>query len=135
VKYGLQDATLNTALALPNGAATTTSAAIDLQNGTHGDFVAPVQFTLTVPAVTTSMLPDAGTITYDIYTSPNSDLSGSTKIISGLIVQTGAGGAGAAGASADFRVPTSVGRYLFYKAVKSGTGNASTVSATLNPAV
>ncbi len=135
MKFGLQDAQLNTALVLPNGAATTTSAGIDLQNGTHGDFVAPVQFTLTVPACTTSILPDAGTITYDIYTSPNADLSSSTKIIAGLIVQTGASSAGAAGASADFRVPTGVGRYLFYKAVKSGTGNASTLSATLNPAV
>jgi hypothetical protein len=135
MKPGLQDAQLNTLLALPNGAATTTSAGIDLQNSPNGDFTGHVQFTLVVPAVTTSMLPDAGTITYDIYTSPNADLSSSTKIIAGLIVQTGASSAGAAGASADFRVPTSVARYLFYKSVKSGTGNASTVNAVLSPRV
>lgn len=135
MKPSYQDLQLNTALALPNGAATTTSAGIDLGNSSHGDFPGGVQFTLTVPAVTTSMLPDAGTITYDIWHSPNSDLSSSTKLISALIVQTGASSAGAATASADFRVPTTVSRYLFYKAVKSGTGNASTVSATLNVSV
>ena len=135
MKLGLQDAQLNTALALPNGAATVTSASIDVGNGAHGDFLAQVQFTLTAPAVNTTQLPDTQTLTYDIYHSPNADQSGSTKLIGGLIVQTGAGGAGSAGASADFRVPTGIGRYLFYKITKSGSGNASGVSATLNPAV
>lgn len=119
--------------ALPNGAATVTSAAIDLTNSAKGDFVGLVQFTVAAPAVTTAMLADDAAITYDIYHASKADLSDGAALYPGVLVQTGAGGAGAAAASFEFRLPTNVKRYVYFKATKSAAGNASTVNATLTP--
>ena len=101
MKFGLQDAQLNTALALPNGAASTTTAApIDTGKSTalgsqSGDF----EFLLTAAALTTSQLADAATMKHDILMSDNADMSSPTTLISSAITQTGAGGAGAGGAA------------------------------------
>ncbi|HVS73132.1 MAG TPA: hypothetical protein VHQ47_17890 [Phycisphaerae bacterium] len=135
MKPALQDAQLNVTFALPNGAANVSSGGIPTANDSTGDFVANAQFTILAPALTTSQLPDAGTITYDVYQSANADLSSPTVLYPGVLVQTGAGGAGAAAASFDFRVPTNVKGYVFVKATKSGTGNASTSNAQLTVSV
>jgi hypothetical protein len=131
MKPALQDAQLNVTFALPNGAANVSSGGVDLANDAAGDFVANVQFTLSVPALTTSQLPDAGTIIYDVYQSANADLSSPSLVYPSFLTQTGAGGAGVAASTKDFRLPTGVSRYVFIKATKSGTGNASTSNAQL----
>lgn len=117
--------------ALPSGASSTTTDSVDLGHGTTGENIATHEFLLTAPAVTTAMLGDAATIKYDIVTSASSDLSGPTTVAKEILVQTGAGGAGAATNSVRFRLPTNCQRYVGVKATKSASGDASTVSMTL----
>lgn len=131
--YGVRDAATKLTKALPNGAASTTpSAGIDLQNSSRGDFSADVEFLLSAPALTTGEAPDTRTCTYDIIHSDNADLSSPVTLMPGVIVQTGAGGAGAAAATYRFKAPTNVKRYLGCKAT-GGTsfGNASGKNMTL----
>lgn len=126
-----KDANLKGTLALPNGAANTTGAIIDLGLGAYGDLLAQVEFLLTAPALTTTQQPDAKTLTYDIQQSDNADLSSPVALYPGVLVQTGAAGAGALGNTFTFRVPVDVKRYIGVKATGSASGNSSAASATL----
>lgn len=125
---GLADKTLIVTKALPNGAASITSDAIDLAS--NGEFLADCEFELTVPALTTTELGDTQTITYIVETAPTSAFSSITTLNSALAVSTGAGGAGDVAVSKRFRVPTGVARYIRIKATKTGATNASTASLT-----
>jgi hypothetical protein len=132
--FGLKDTLVKITRALPGAASTsvTSASAIDLGHGTSGNPVFRGEFLLTAPAVTTTMVPDTRTMTYDIIHSDNSDLSSPVTIVAGAIVQTGAGGAGAASATFRFKPASNGKRYLGVK-VTSGasTTDSSTVSATL----
>ncbi len=129
----LKDTQVKGTRALPSAASTTVDgAAIDLGHSSFGDFVAETEFKLSAPAVNTTMAPDTRTFTYSILHSDNSDLSSPTVLIASCIVQTGAGGAGAAAATYTFRVPVDVKRYIGARVVSgASTADASTVSATL----
>lgn len=130
--YKFGDGELTKTRALPSGASAVTSTAIDLGEDTTGTFVTDCELVINAPAVTTGMLGDAATIKYDIVTSDTSDLTTSPTIIAKeVIVQTGAGGAGAAATEARFRFPTNVKRYVGVRATKSATGDASSVSMTV----
>lgn len=131
--FSMRDATLKVTKALPNGAATTYSAGIDLGKGTYGDHLADCEILITAPALTTTELGDTQTIAYSIEHDTDSAF-GTTATITGfasIITQTGAGGAGAAGTTARLRLPTSVKRYIRLKQVKTGASDASTSSGTL----
>jgi hypothetical protein len=128
----LKDSDLQETLALPNGAATTAqSTGFDLGNGTdlasHGGVC---ELLIEAPALTTAELPDAETMTYDVYHDDSSDFSGETLLHSAALVQTGAGGAGDAAASKRVGIPSDVKRYLRIKATNSGAGDASGSDAT-----
>jgi hypothetical protein len=129
----LKDTQVKGTRALPSAASTTVDgAAIDLGHGAFGDFVVQAEFKVSAPAVTTTMVPDTRTMTYSIIHSDNSDLSSASVLISSIITQTGAGGAGAAAASATFRPPLDVKRYLGVRVVSgASTTDSSAVSATL----
>jgi len=130
----VQDALLSISRALPaSTSAVTSAAALDLQASARSDFVARVELLLSAPAVTTAQLPDTKLMTYDIIDSVNADLSSPRIIAPGVIVQTGAGGAGAAGATFRWKPPTNARRYYGIRITPSasGTGDASGVSATL----
>lgn len=127
------DRELQRTKALPNGAATTTTDSIDLIGGANGQHLTDVEFELVVPAVTTAMVGDGTTIKYDVIASASSDMSSPSVVYAALVTQTGAGGAGAAGSTTRFRLPSNVGRYVGVRAVKSATGNASTVNMVLTP--
>jgi hypothetical protein len=126
-----KDASLSVTRALPNGAATVTSTAIDVQNSTRGDFVAPAELVITAPALATGVLANAATMTFNVIHSANADLSSPATIAASVLVQTGAGGAGAPAAVARFRLPTNVRRYVGLTATNSGAGNASAQSVTM----
>lgn len=130
--FGFTDGNLMKTKALPSGASAVTSDGIDLDEGTTGTHVTPCEFLLEAPAVTTAMLGDAATIKYDVVTSASSDMSNPVTIAKEILVQTGAGGAGAAAATKRFRVPTDALRYVGVKATKSASGDASSVSMTLS---
>jgi hypothetical protein len=129
--FTARDATNLLTRALPNGANTVTSTSLDTRNSTRGDFTAHAELEITAPALTTSQLANAATITYNVIGSTNADLSSPVKLGDAVLVQTGAGGNGAAAAKKRFRLPTNTPRYVGIQATNSGSGNASTVSATL----
>lgn len=126
--YALHDANLAVTGALPNGATSTNTTAIQTHNGTAGDFTAPCELYISAPALTTGRLPDSETMVYDVIKSANSDLSSPTVIADNVITQTGAGGAGAAAAETRVKLPSNVGEYVGVRATASSTVNASAVS-------
>jgi hypothetical protein len=125
---GLRDKSLIFTNALPNGAAATTSTVIDLESTPPGDFLAPIEFELTVPALTTTQLGDTQTITYSVEMSATSGFGSTTVLYGSIGVQTGAGGAGDVALTRRFRLPTNVLRYVRVRATKTGASNASTAS-------
>lgn len=127
--YGFGDALLRQSKALPNGAANVTSDAIDIGTGAN---IATHEFQVDAPALNATQLPNTQTMTYAVVTSANSDLSSPTVVNASLLVQTGADSAGAAAASATFRLPTDCDRYVGIKATKSGAGDASAASVVLS---
>lgn len=129
--YSVKDISLKKTKALPNGAASTTTDAIDLEIGSRSDFVAPVELLITAPALATGVMGDGKTMKYDVLMSANSDLSSPTVIAKEVLVQTGAGGAGAATNTARFRLPSNVARYIGAKATGSTTGDCSGSSMTI----
>lgn len=128
---GRADKLLTFTAALPNGAASTTSTAIDLETvAPANDLLAHVEFEVQAPALTTGQLGDTQTITYIVETSATSDFSSITTLIASLAVQTGAGGAGAVAVTKRFQLPTDCQRFVRIKATKTGASNASTASLT-----
>jgi len=126
----LKDALLTVTAALPNGAANTSTPGIDLGHSTFGDFVAPVEFQLSIPALTTSEQPNDKVLTYTVETDTDSNF-GSPTVAMTLGTQVGAGGAGAAAVEFRFALPTTTERYVRAKATGDDTGNSSTKSMTL----
>lgn len=126
------DLELKETVALPNGAATTEGAAIRLGCGTPHDFTADCELKITVPDLATGDLADAATLTISVITDDTDTFDGETVLLQSVIVLTGAGGAGATGTTAQVRLPIGgVKEYIGLKCVKTGAGDASDKSATL----
>jgi hypothetical protein len=129
--FAITDMELRTSRALPTGASAVTATGLDLGHGTTGRNVADYEFLLTAPALAVGQLANGSTMTYAIVTSANSDMSSPTVINSAALVQTGAGGAGAAGNTLRFRLPTNCQRYVSVRATNSAAADASAASYTL----
>lgn len=130
----LKDVSLKVTRALKSGAGAVFSDAIDLGHTTNGGLHAPVEFKLSAPALTTGQCTNGSTVTYHVLAKSSSTLSsGATTVQSSILTQTGAGGAGAAANTANFRLPAGVARYLGIAVVNSATDDASAASATLEP--
>lgn len=128
----LKDTALKVTKALPAGAASATSNAIDLQNTARGSFVANAELLLTYPSLTLTQLPNTKTMTYDIVESDNSDLSSPTVIAPGIVVQTGATGTDpCVGGTFRYRPRTGTKRYVGCKATGVATADGSASSMTL----
>lgn len=127
--HEVKDAALRQTKALSNGAGTVYSTAIDLGALSYlGSRLAPMTAKVTAPALTTTQLPNAETVKYTVEHSD--DNSSFVTLYADVITQTGAGGAGAATASAKQVIPPDAKRYLRIKAVKTGTGDCTGVSLT-----
>lgn len=126
----LKDKLLRTVHALPNGAATTNGAGLDLGLSTRSEFVAECEAVVTSPALTVGELANGDTITYHLYHDTAVGF-GTETLLATLGVVTGAGGVGAVAAEFRGRLPTTTKRYLRLKTVKTGTGNATTKNGTL----
>lgn len=128
----MKDALLSVTHILPAGALSITSGAIDLGHGDRGDWLATIEFKLSAPALLVGQLANASTVTYDIIMGDTSDLTSSpTTIYPGVIVQTGAGGAGDIAATKTVRLPIDTKQYVGFKATKTGAASAAAASATL----
>ena len=131
--YGMQDASLNVSKALPAGAEAVNSDGIDLRKSTLGEHLADVEFVLSAPALATGDLGDSHTMKYKIQMDNDSAFGSPTDLMVDVIIQTGAGGAGAAAATYTFKLPSNVERYIRFVATASNADDASGKSATLEP--
>jgi hypothetical protein len=135
--YGVRDNNYKLTLALPNAASTTvnTTTGLDTEVSSIGDFLAKAELLITAPALNTTILPDTKTMTYNVIASANSNMAGAVVVGQNALVQTGAGGAGAAAATGRWRPPTNIGatgRYLGLQEVSgANTTDASSKSGTL----
>jgi len=122
------DLSLVKSKALPDGATTATSDAIDI-----GVNCRPVPVLLYCPALALTALPDTKTITYEIEASKVSTFA--TKMVVGSVVQTGATGTDPCLAvSIDAAVPADY-RYVRFTATGVATVAASGSSAILGVSV
>jgi hypothetical protein len=127
----LQDGLMQVARALPASATAVHSTVLDLGNTSRGDFLARCEFLVTAPALTTTQLPNSGTMTYVIEQSADG-VNTFTTVNGPAIVQTGAGGTGAAAATARYRLPEAVQRYIRLTATgATSVGDCSAASAYL----
>lgn len=127
----LKDKRLRTIHALPNGAATTNGAGLDLGTTARSDFVAMVEAVVAAPVLTVGELANAETVTYHLYHDTDPAF-GTEALLVTLGTQTGAGGVGAAAAEYRTKLASNVKRYLRLKTVKVGAvGNASTKNGQL----
>jgi hypothetical protein len=129
----MRDANLEVTRALPNGAATVTSAtAIQVKSEAALELQADVELELSAPALTTALNADAATVKYSIVHGNAADLSDAAVLAGDVLVQTGAGGAGSAAATARYKLPSTCKKYVGMRIVKSGSGDATALSATLS---
>jgi len=134
MSHAVADKDLTVTKALPAAAATAYTAAIDLGAvGSRDDFLANMEFEISIPA--TPSLVEAKTIIVDIQTDNDVAWGSALTIISNIITVTGAAeAAGGAAASARFRVPSDVERYIRAGAtVLTAGGDNTAVSFTLKP--
>lgn len=125
------DSAVKVTRALPNGAATVASTGLDLGHGAKGDFVADVELRIEAPALVVGDLANGDTVIYDVYHDTDPAFGTETLLMDNVLTQTGAGGAGAAAANWQGRLPVDVKRYVRVKATNSGAGDASDKTATI----
>ena len=135
----LQDAALNVTGSIASSGTTANTGSINLGLGPFGELATVNEFVIGVPAQTVTQLPNTITFTYDVIASASANLSTPTVIYPSIVVQTGAGGVGAAASTVRFRLPLSpggVGTSLNYVGVRAtiSTGQATAGAVfTLSP--
>ncbi len=131
--FSVRDQDLIKTQALPSGAASVETGAIDLGHSTSGtgDFVADCEAVLTAPALTNAQLGSGHTMTYRVEMDNDSDFGSPTVIATDAIVQTG-DGSGADAATKRIRLPLDVERYIRAVATASHADDASGASMTLD---
>lgn len=131
--YAVKDNSLIKTKALPNGANTIYTDGIDLGSlSGRGARLADFELIIDAPALVVGDLADAATMKYTVETDDDSAFGSVTTLFADILVQTGAGGAGAAAASKRLRLPSNCERYVRIKAVNSGAGDASDKSVTMS---
>lgn len=127
----MKDALLKVTRALPSGAATVNSTGIDLESSPRANNLG-LEVEISAPGVTTGMLGDAATLRYKLQHDTDAAFGTATDIYgTDVLQQTGAGGAGAAAATKRVGLPSDCKRYIRLVVTKSATGDASSVSATM----
>jgi hypothetical protein len=124
--FGVQDASLKVTKALPASNTTAVTDGINLGHGLKGDFLADAELLISVDAVATGLLGNAATHTFDVEHDTDPAFGTATAVYKGVLVQTGAGGVGAAATSGRVRLPVDVKPYVRVKVTKSDNVNAST---------
>lgn len=129
----MKDLNLTITRALPTADGTVTSSDFDLgcssSQGSAGAVVRNVELVIEVPALTSTHLPSADTLTLTVQSG---DAATPTTTMNLVKVITGTGSTIAA-QEVKFRLPSTVGRYVNVKFVAAGgTGDISGVTATLS---
>lgn len=123
------DALRSQTFALPNAASGSTQATgLDLGAETFKSGEYEVE--LSVPALTTTMVPDTRTVTYIVETSTTSNFSAIDQTLYSEVF-TASGGAGIAAKRKRVRVPSNCARYVRGKVtLGASTTDSSTITAT-----
>ncbi|MCL4193983.1 MAG: hypothetical protein KJZ87_19755 [Thermoguttaceae bacterium] len=131
--FNVKDASLVRSVALPNGANTVYSDGIDLGAlSGRGARLYEAELLIEAPALVTADLGDGATMKYSIQTDDDAAFGSPTVVAADVIVQTGAGGAGAAAQTYRWRIPTGCERHVRVRAVNSAAGDASDKSMTVS---
>lgn len=125
--FNRRDTEFITTKALPASAGSVNAAGFDVRPS--GDLVADCEMLISAPALTTTELPDTETMSYKVEDS--ADNITFALVADSVLVQTGAGAAGAVAATQRFRFPTDVKRYVRVTATGStNIGDCSGKSLT-----
>lgn len=127
----IKDALLSQSIALPTGASSVNTAPIDLEQTSRADFVAGVDILIEAPILAVGELANGSTMTYTLQHDTDVAFGSAVDLYPGVLVQTGAGGNGAAAASKRVALPSDVKRYIRLRATNSAAANASAKSATI----
>lgn len=136
--FNRRDAALRQSKALPAAASgNTITNPINVYNTPQGHFLAGCELEVSAPALTTTMLPDTRTATYDLLHSDEVNVDGTIKgpvvLQAGFILQTGAGGAGAAAVTKKIRPQTSIKKFVALRCtLGASTTDSSARSMTLD---
>lgn len=126
----VQDALINpAAFALPSSASSsTTSAAIDFGADEHKP--EEIELELSVPALSSTIIPDTRTVTYIIESSTTSNFAAVAQTLLSETV-TGADGGGAPAFKKRVRLPSNCARYVRFKITfGASTTTGAAISAT-----
>jgi len=129
MKPSFKDARLSVTRALPTSDGTVTSSDLDLGCSAPGESLSNVELLIEVPALSSTHLPSADTLTITVQSGESATPSTTLNLVK---VITGTGSTIAA-QDIRFRLPTTTGRYVNVKFVAAGgTGDISGVSATVS---
>lgn len=118
--------------ALPNGAATIYTDGLDLGHTENGIPPAGAMLEIVAPALAFADLGDAATMKYDVQCDTDSAFGSAQTLAKEVVVQTGAGGAGAAAQTVLYAIPPHAERYLRVAVTNSAAGDASDKSVIAN---
>lgn len=125
----LKDLATKVTRALPTADGTVTSSDIDLGPNTYDFSPENVELEIALPALTSTHLPSADTLTITVQAGDSASpttTTGLTKVVTGT-------GSTIAAQNIRFRLPSDIGRYLNVKFVAAGgTGDISGQTATIN---
>lgn len=127
----VQDKAVNpAAFALPSSASSSTnSTAIDLGTAAGNNFrPEAVELELSVPALSTTIVPDTRTVTYIVESSTTSNFAAIDQTLMSETA-TGAGGAGVGAFLKRVRLPSNCARYVRFKVT---FGASTTTGAAVN---
>lgn len=127
-----KDYSTKVTVALPNGAATVYTAGLDLGHTTNGIPPEGSYLEITAPLLATADLGDGATMKYDVQCDTDSAFGSATTLAKEVVVQTGAGGAGAALQTVLFAIPPQCERYVRVAATNSAAGDASDKTLAIN---
>ncbi|MBN2132872.1 MAG: hypothetical protein JW741_25460 [Sedimentisphaerales bacterium] len=130
--HNIKDASFVKTIALGTADATVVTVGMDLGALTaRGARLEDCELLIEAPALDTTQLPNGDTNTYSIETDDDVAFGSAKIVANGVIIQTGAGGVGAAAATARFKIPSDCERYIRVKSILAGgTGDCSGVSMT-----
>lgn len=130
----LVDAKYSESFALGTADGTTQSTGFNLGAlNARGHRPENVDLEMSAPALSTTQLPDADTAIYSVESDDNASFTSAKIVADKVLVQTGAGGAGAAAAKQRFRLPPDCEQYVRVKCVLAGgTGDCSAASCAVS---
>jgi len=126
-----KDAGLINTKALPAGASSVYCAGFDTgARSANGEHMANAELLISAPALAVGELADTETMTYKVQHDTDSAYGTPVTLADAVLVQTGAGGAGAAAATKRFRLPSNVSRYVRVAATNSAALSCAAASMT-----